>query len=202
MVSQRHRRNKIHVLRNEVGEYLEDKQHIRDHIVGFYLNFLGKQYEVMNTDSMVFEKGPKVTQAVGTKLLEPITNAEIKDALWGIAAKKSPRPDGFSSGSYKTAWPIIGDSICMAMKEFFSSGKLLRQINATALVLLPKKENPQTIKEYRPLVCCNILIKIITKILANRMKPMLKMIVNPVQGAFVEGRLLNHNVFALPGTSQ
>lgn len=81
------------------------------------------------------------------------------------------------------------------MKEFFSTGKLLKQLNANALMLLLKGENPQTMREYRPLACCNVLLKIITKILSNRLRPILEKVVSPVQGAVVEGRLSNHNVF-------
>lgn len=98
-------------------------------------------------------------------------------------------------GFFRTTWPVIGPSICTAVKEFFSIGKLLKQLNATALVLLPKGENPQTMRDFRPLACCNVLLKIITKVLANRLRPLLATVVSPVHGAFVEGRLLNHNVF-------
>lgn len=81
-----------------------------------------------------------------------------------------------------------------AVKEFFGSGRLLKHINATTLILLPKGENPKTIKEYRPLACCNVLMKIITKVIASRIKRVLQTIISPVQGAFMEERSLNHNV--------
>lgn len=140
---------------------------------------LGTTVEAAKINPLVFDKGPKVTQATGTKLLQTVTNDEVKSALWSIADKKATSPDGFSSSFYKQSWPIVGDSICEAVKEFLCNGILLKQLNATALVLLPKKTSPETIKEYRPLACCNVLMKLITKILANRLKPVLKDIINP-----------------------
>lgn len=62
-------------------------------------------------------------------------------------------------------------------------------------MLILKNDNPRTIKEYRPLSCCNVLFKIITKRLANRLKSVLPKIVSTYQGAFVEKRSLNQNVF-------
>lgn len=61
-----------------------------------------------------------MSQRVGTRLLCPVTNDEIKKAIWSIADKKAPEPDGFSAGFYKTTWPIIGETICDAVREFFS----------------------------------------------------------------------------------
>lgn len=138
------------MLYTENGDCVEDKNLLRDHILAFYKGMLGTKKPVTALDLLVLERGPLVSQAAGTKLLQPISSKEVKQALWSITANKSPGPDGFSSGFYKKAWPVVGESICLAVKEFFTSGKLLKQLNATALVLLPKSENPQTIKEYRP----------------------------------------------------
>lgn len=128
-------------------------------------------------------------------LLAPVTRTEIKAALWSIANHKSPGLDGFSSGFYKSAWSVVGDFVIAAVKEFFETRKLLKQVNSTALVLIPKIDQPRSMKEYRPLACCNVLFKIITKIMANRLREVMPSIISAYQGAFVEKRSLNHNVF-------
>lgn len=81
----------------------------------------------------------------------------------------------------------ICDSTVEAVQEFFVNGRLLRQINATTLVLLPKCEQPHSIREYQPLAYCNVLLKIITKILATRLSDSLVGAVSKHQGAFVKG---------------
>lgn len=82
-----------------------------------------------------------------------------------------------------------------AVADFFKTGKLCKQVNATALTLIPKGESPRTIREFRPSVCCNVILKIITKVLATRLSSVLPHIIHSGQGAFVDGRLLNYNVF-------
>ncbi|KAL0444866.1 UNVERIFIED_CONTAM: LINE-1 reverse transcriptase [Sesamum latifolium] len=63
---------------------------------------------------------------------------------------KAPGPDGYSSGFYKAAWPVIGEEIMVAVEEFFLHGRLLKQVNATLLALIPKVQNPVTVADFRP----------------------------------------------------
>ncbi|KAL0455512.1 UNVERIFIED_CONTAM: Retrovirus-related Pol polyprotein from type-2 retrotransposable element R2DM [Sesamum latifolium] len=72
-------------------------------------------------------------------------------------------PDGYSFGLFKAAWGIIGDEITVAIQDFFALGKLLKQVNTTVLSLIPKVANPTTVTEFRPISCCNLLYKTITK---------------------------------------
>ncbi|KAL0445493.1 UNVERIFIED_CONTAM: hypothetical protein Slati_1677200 [Sesamum latifolium] len=71
-------------------------------------------------------------------ILKPITREEVKIAVFDIAEDKAPGSDGFSSGFFKAAWPLIGDEVTLVMQDFFNSGKLLRQINATLITLTLK----------------------------------------------------------------
>lgn len=73
-------------------------------------------------------------------------------------------------------------------------GNLLKQINATALVLIPKGDTPWTIREYHLFACCNVLLKIITKVLASRLNASLPEVVSTHQGAFVTGRSMLDNI--------
>lgn len=77
-----------------------------------------------------------------------------------------------------------------AVREFFFNGKVLQQTNHTFISLIPKADNPTLVKELRPISCCNVFLKVITKILANRVQSVLNVIVSESQGAFVQGRSL------------
>ena len=70
---------------------------------------------------------------------------------------------------------------------------MLSEINQTFIALIPKTDNPTSINHYRPISLCNTIYKIISKILANRLKPILPKLINPFQGAFVEGRSIQDN---------
>ncbi|KAF3653433.1 hypothetical protein FXO37_16988 [Capsicum annuum] len=103
-------------------------------------------------------------------------------------------PDGYGGGFFKAAWDIIGDEACDAVQEFFHNGKLLKQVNATMISLIPKVEKPEFASQFRPISCCNTLYKCISKLLCSRLACVLTDIVNPAQAAFVKGRSLIQNV--------
>ena len=87
-----------------------------------------------------------------------------------------------------------GDDVCDAVLEFMETGKLLKELNCTNLVLLPKVEAPVSVLDFRPIACCNTLYKVITKMLCSRMKRVLPDIISPNQSGFIQGRRIVHNI--------
>ncbi|XP_074288880.1 uncharacterized protein LOC141614026 [Silene latifolia] len=77
-------------------------------------------------------------------LLAPVTKEEIKGVVFAIPIDKAPGPDGYTSGFFRDSWDIVGDDICSAIMEFFTSGSMLNQINATNITLIPKCDRPTT----------------------------------------------------------
>lgn len=88
----------------------------------------------------------------------------------------------------------MGDDICDAVQDFFRSGKLMKQINHTVISLLPKVSTPIAITDYRPISCCNVLYKCISKIIADGIKKGLKVIVSENQSAFVPDRRISDSI--------
>ena len=111
-----------------------------------------------------------------------------------IPNEKSSGPDGCSSGFFKATWEDIGPLMCDAIEEFFTTGQLLKDGNATNLVVLPKIPHPMTPANFRPISYCTVIYKSISKLLCNRLKKVLPILVNPSQGAFVQGREILYNV--------
>ncbi|KAH0720665.1 hypothetical protein KY284_005695 [Solanum tuberosum] len=128
------------------------------------------------------------------QLLQPYTVIEVKPALFHIDSNKSPGLDGYGSGFFKATWDIIGDDIVTAVLEFFTNGKLLKQLNATNIALIPKVSNPELASQFRPIACCNILYKCIPKVIFQRLKGAIRTIVAESQYAFVQGSSMLHNV--------
>jgi len=127
-------------------------------------------------------------------LTQMATNEEIKNALFGIGCNKSPGPDGMSAIFYQKYWHIVGPLITKAVKSFFHSGKILKQINHTFITLIPKCDNPSNTNHYRPISLCSTIYKIISKIITNRLKPLLQKLIHPLQGAFVADRAIQDNI--------
>ncbi|XP_056842893.1 uncharacterized protein LOC130495512 [Raphanus sativus] len=111
-----------------------------------------------------------------------------------MASDKSPGPDGFTCEFYKSAWPVIGNDFVIAVQSFFTKGFLPKGVNSTILALIPKKDDATKMGDYRPISCCNVLYKVLSKILANRLKQILPKFISTNQSAFVKDRLLMENV--------
>ncbi|XP_013717736.1 uncharacterized protein LOC106421439 [Brassica napus] len=127
-------------------------------------------------------------------LKRPVTAAEIKVTLFTMPLNKSPGPDGYSVEFIRASWDTVGEDIINAVSEFFRNGRLLKDMNTTAIALIPKKPQACSLGDYRPISCCNIVYKLISKIVANRLKPILSKCVSPNQAAFLKGRSLGENV--------
>ncbi|KAK0571729.1 hypothetical protein LWI29_020657 [Acer saccharum] len=123
-----------------------------------------------------------------------VTNDEIHEVCFSLHPNKAPGPNGFNAHFFKKTWDIVGEDVINAIQEFFRSGHLLKELNATILALVPKVPKPSKMKDFRPISCCNTLYKIIAKIIANRIKPCLPDIISPSQSAFVAGRSIGDNI--------
>lgn len=90
-----------------------------------------------------------------------------------IPPGKSPGPDGITAGFYKSTWPIIKDDVVKAVLNIFKSGKILSQINATNITLVPQVSCSNFVGDYRPISCCNVVHKMISKLLTSRLNEVL-----------------------------
>ncbi|KAG7563869.1 Reverse transcriptase zinc-binding domain [Arabidopsis suecica] len=127
-------------------------------------------------------------------LIRTVTDEEIKKVLFSMPNDKAPGPDGYTSEFYKAAWEIIGKEFTLAIQSFFTKGFLPKGINSTILALIPKKTEAREMRDYRPISCCNVIYKVISKIIANRLKTVLPKFVAGNQSAFVKDRLLIENL--------
>lgn len=101
---------------------------------------------------------------------------------------------GYGSGFFKAAWDIVGKDITDAILEFLHNGRLLKQLNSTNIALIPKTAAPKRANQYRPISCCNVLYKCISKMIYTRLKDAISVIVADNQSAIVQGRSIVHNV--------
>ncbi|XP_057958618.1 disease resistance protein SUMM2-like [Malania oleifera] len=104
-------------------------------------------------------------------------------------------PDGFLACFFKRSWNTVGKEFTNAIREFLSTGKLLKRINHTIIALIPKSSHALTINDFGPISCCNVMHKVIAKIIATRIKPCLEEIVKPAQSTFVKHRSMVGNIY-------
>ncbi|XP_019198180.1 PREDICTED: uncharacterized protein LOC109192007 [Ipomoea nil] len=119
---------------------------------------------------------------------------EVRVAVFQMHPDKSPGPDGFGPGFFQYFWDIVGGEVTAFCRCFLDSAKLPGGANDTLVVLIPKKARPESMKDLRPIALCNVIYKIVAKVCANRLKPLLQKLISNAQSAFVPGRLITDNI--------
>jgi hypothetical protein len=126
--------------------------------------------------------------------LSLFTAEEVKKDLFSIGDLKAPGPDGLHVVFYKRFWPMVEEDLVAAVLQSLNSGKIPEGWNDTVIVLIPKNDDPKKVTEYRPTSLCNVIYKVISKLLATRLKGVLPEIIGEQQSAFVPGRIITDNI--------
>ena len=103
-------------------------------------------------------------------MISPLTREELKVEVWSCDGAKSPSPDGFSLEFFKSYWETIEVDLFNVVQEFFFNAKLPRAMAVFFVALILKKTNPQSLKEFKSISLIGSIQKIITKIMALRLK--------------------------------
>ena len=88
----------------------------------------------------------------------------------------------------------MGKEITHFVLSFLNSASLPEHLNHTFITLIPKVKNPELVSEFRPISLCNVLYKIFSKILANRLKKILPHIITENYSTFTKNRLITDNI--------
>ncbi|GAU49942.1 hypothetical protein TSUD_408370 [Trifolium subterraneum] len=166
-IKSRHRRNQIVTLKKD-GEWIqgvaEIKEEVRDHYSKHFVEewsnktFLqGINFNTLSADD-------------NTSFLQPFVEEEVRDIIWSCDGNKSPGPDGFNLNFFKACWSIVKDDVMAFLTEFHENAFLPKALTASFLTLIPKKDHPQNLFDYRPICLIGSLYKILSKLSANRMK--------------------------------
>jgi hypothetical protein len=118
----------------------------------------------------------------------------VDQAIQELPIGKAPGPDGFTTDFFHSYWPMLRDEVWQLVEESRSSGKVLPALNVTFLTLIPKEERVTNPKNFKPIALYNVIYKIISKVIALRLKPILPFIISKEQSGYVKGRQIMDNV--------
>jgi ribonuclease HI len=190
--SDRRRRNYIKALKEEGGNVVAGKRlqsYISNHYRKLFSSCAGQ-----NIEEVLQAVESKVSSSMNEALLKPFTGEEVEKALEGIGDLKAPGPDGVPSIFYKSFWGLVGDQVKKEVLAVLNGEPFQQGWNDSVIVLIPKVKKPVMMKDLRPISLCNVLYKLVSKVLAYRLKNILPNIISPSQSAFVPGRLITDNV--------
>lgn len=113
--------------------------------------------------------------------------------MFQSGALKAPGLDGFSTIFFHHYRGTVGAAVTEMVKHFFRTGYMLKQINHSFIALLPKVDHPIRVEQFRSISLCNVVYKVISKILAGRLKGVLSKLIFPFQAPFVPRRTIQDN---------
>lgn len=137
---------------------------------------------------------PRVTADMNNKLLVDFSADEVKQALESIGDLKAPGPDGLPSIFFKSIRDVVGGKLTHEVLGVLIGGKIPDGWNEMIIALIPKVEKPEKVIDFHPISLCNVLYKVVSKVLSSRLRDILPEIITPNQSAFVLGRLISDNV--------
>ena len=185
------RKSTIKKIKTSDGAICCDEKRITEEIRKFYSMLYSKvEYECSdNCYNSFFQGLPKLTEKSREYCEGSISNKECLEILKELKQNKSPGNDGFSSEFYCTFWPDIGDLVKDALNEAYRLGELSSSQKQAVITLIAKDgKDPFSLKNYRPISLLNVDYKILTKILAKRIKKVLNEIIMGDQVGYMKGR--------------
>jgi hypothetical protein len=191
--SARRKRNNITALSNNNGELINDQSGMCN-IAQDYFAQIFKEGTHEDDDMVTNMLQGCVTVEDNHSLTKDFVIEEFKEALFSMHSDKAPGPDGFNPAFYKHFWELCGKEIYESSVQWLQRGRFPEHMNDTNIVLIPKVDRPTSMKDLRPISLCNVVYKILSKVLANRLKPLLHRYISVEQSAFIADRSILNNV--------
>ena len=129
-----------------------------------------------------------------SSLEAPFLEREVKDVICGMDGNKAPRPDGFSLALFQACWDVLKEDIMAVFYDFHACRKFEKNFNSTFISLIPKVSEAVELKDFHPISLVSGIYKIISKVLANRLRLVMNNIISTPLNAFFKGRQILDSV--------
>lgn len=192
----RRQKNNISTLQDESGDWVTEQPMISALLLDFFRKLYTDEAPSTTTPPWptTTKTFPTLMQPQIAKLGAPFNKEEIKEALSMMSPYKAPGPDGFPAAFYQNNWEIVGDQISSTILNLLNNNQLPTDLGDALMVLIPKTQLPTKPSQFRPISLLNVCFKLATKMIVNRLKPLLADIISPAQASFIPGRQIIDNV--------
>ena len=164
-------------MKDEDGVWREDKAEVAGLIMQHFDNIFRTSLPE-NIEETVAHVPNLISQEVNDTLTSEFTAREVELALKQMAPLKASGPDGMPPLFFQKYWKVVGPEVTQGVLSCFNSGHILHAINHTFITFIPKVKTPAKITEFRPISLCNVIYKLISKVIANRLKGILPSIIS------------------------
>lgn len=173
--TRRRKRNNILKIQDDNGEWKNGNG--RDQVIlDFFKNLFSTSNQRGSMDFLGNLIG-RVTNPMNEGLATRYTKQEVIEALRQIHPLKALGLDGMAPNFYQKLWPFVGGSVTAIVLQTLNTGEFPTSLNHTYITLIPKKKSPTKVAGFRPISLCNVVYKLMSKIIANRLKSVLPCII-------------------------
>ena len=177
--SQRKAKKQIEGLEDSHGRWLTQQDGIAEVIETYFQDIFKSSHPLEENLSMVLDcVEPCITPAMSEILSSRFSMEEVKAAMFEMGSLKAPGPDGFHAAFFQRNWAVVGGSVTDMCLNILNGDLRVDELNTTLICLIPKVKNPRKVSDFRPISLCNVLYKLITKTIANRLKNVLGSIIS------------------------
>jgi hypothetical protein len=184
----RRRKKIISCIENE-GVNVTDPEQIQKTIYEFYKKLFGKQPERNVTlGGGTWQQTGRLTPEENEGLTRPFTEEEVRKCVFDMKENTAPGPDGFSVTFYRKCWAMIKTELMGMVNDFFRGNLDIARLNYGVITLIPKVQDANTVKQFRPICLLNVSFKIFTELLSDRLANHAYKLISNSQTAFIRGR--------------
>jgi len=184
--------NRILSLDDDNGSKITNEQGLREVARQYFVDIFQKQGG--DVSSVIDVINPSISALANEKLTAPFPEAKFRVAMFAMEPDKCSGQDGYSPGFfYQHLWNLCSDGIFKECCAWLETGVFPPDLNITNIVLIPKGSTQVSMKDWHHIALCNVLYKIISKVLENRLKDVLPQCISDNQTAFVSGRSILDN---------
>ena len=189
------RKSVIREVYSKEGEIISDKKRILKIIKEFYENLYSQTKRQIDRSLSFFNNIPSLCEESKELCEGKVTKEECYNVLKEMKINKSPGNDGLTVEFYHTFWPVLGDIIVEALNEAFDKGHLANSQKQGVITLIEKEgKDPMYIQNYRPITLLNVDYKILSKVLAKRIREVLGEVIHHDQVGYIKDRNIGEAV--------
>ncbi|KAH1105951.1 hypothetical protein J1N35_009719 [Gossypium stocksii] len=189
----RRKKNRIKGLMDENGCWVSEPEGISKVATDYFKELFTVQGTSSGgrLDSLIMRCIPR---EINDRLVRDFEAAEVLEAVKSIAPLKASGKDGYPAIFFQKYLHIVGEEMTKYCLQVLNGQRNMEEVNYTNIVLILKVNSPKSMKEFHPISLCNVVYKIISKVIVNRFRLVLHYCIDDSQGAFVPGRQITDNI--------
>ena len=166
MATERYRKNSIASLQLSDGTVSSDHGEIAKEFLVAFKGRMGTVRPILLGNEIL----SLIPRVQGLEVLtQTFQLQEIEKVIKEMPIDKAPGPDGMPAVVFRKYCHLMGRNIIEEVRHVLEGGEMSAGWNDTHVVLIPKVKKPSRIKDLRPINLCNVLYKIISKVMSNRL---------------------------------